>query len=153
MSGSFALSTIVPAEPAQVFDLSLDPSIHVQSMLRYGEELVAGPSDRLLRLDDVVTWRARHYGVPFTMTSRIVVCEPPAYFVDEQVSGPFESFRHEHRFDPVSQGTLMTDVVTLRAPLGPLGRIAERAFLLRRLQMLIELRNTHLVAVAHALPS
>lgn len=145
MSGAFRLTTFLPASPEVVFDLSLDPDVHLRSMAAYDEQLVAGPRDRLLALGDEVTWKARHYGLPFTMTSRIVELERPSWFVDEQVRGPFASFRHEHRFTAYDGGTRMDDAVTLAAPLGPLGTVAERFFLTRRLRMLIELRNAHLV--------
>lgn len=50
-------------------------------------------------LGEEVTWRAVHFGLPFTMTSRVTELERPLRFVDEQVRGPFRSFRHEHRFE------------------------------------------------------
>jgi ligand-binding SRPBCC domain-containing protein len=145
MSASFRLVTdlLAPAEP--VFDLSLDAGFHVRSMAAYRERVVAGPTDRLLTLDDEVTWAARHFGLPFTMTSRIVELERPTWFVDEQVSGPFASFRHEHCFEARGDATRMHDHVMLSAPLGPLGTIAERTFLTRRLRSLIEQRNAHLL--------
>ena len=36
-------------------------------------------------------------------------------FVDEQVRGPFRSFRHEHRFDDVAGVTTMTDSIDVDA--------------------------------------
>jgi ligand-binding SRPBCC domain-containing protein len=78
------------------------------------------------------------------MTSRITQMEPPTSFVDEQVRGPFASFRHEHRFAPDSDGgTMMTDHLRFTAPLGIAGRAAELVVgpYLRRL---IERRNVHL---------
>lgn len=144
MSGSFRLVTDLPAAPPLVFDLSLDAGFHVRSMAAYNERVVAGPVDRLLALDDEVTWSARHFGLPFTMTSRIVEFERPTWFVDEQLRGPFAAFRHEHRFETRGDATRMYDYVTLSAPLGPLGEIAERTFLTRRLRSLIEQRNAHL---------
>ena len=145
MSASFRLITDLPASPELVFDLSLDVGFHVRSMAAYDERVVAGPVDRLLTLDDDVTWAARHFGLPFTMTSRIVELERPTWFVDEQVRGPFAAFRHEHRFEDRGDATRMYDHVTLSAPLGPLGATAERTFLTRRLRSLIEQRNTHLL--------
>jgi ligand-binding SRPBCC domain-containing protein len=144
MSGSFRLITDLPASPERAFDLSLDVAFHVRSMADYGERVVAGPVDRLLALGDEVTWEARHFGLPFSMTSRVTDLERPIWFVDEQLRGPFAAFRHEHRFEVGAEGTRMYDDVTLTAPLGPLGAIAERTFLTRRLRSLIVLRNTHL---------
>lgn len=92
-----------------------------------------------------MTWKARHFGFPFTMTSRITEFERPLRFVDEQRDGPFTAFRHEHRFEATDRGTRMHDHITLTAPLGPLGVLAERTFLTHRMRSLIEIRNAHLV--------
>ena len=42
-----------------------------------------------MSLGQTVTWQARHFGLPFRMTSKITEYERPTHFVDEQVSGPF----------------------------------------------------------------
>lgn len=40
-------------------------------------------------------------------------------FVDEQVRGPFQYWRHEHRFEPMPQGTLLVDDIQCVLPLAP----------------------------------
>ena len=67
-------------------------------------------------LSEEVTWEARHFGVTWRMTSRIVEFDPPRRFVDEMVRGPFTAFRHEHLFEAHGSGTRMTDVITFRTP-------------------------------------
>src|SRR5262245_66541811 len=114
-------------------------------MSRSGERAVAGVTSGVMRSGDQVTWRARHFGIPFTMTSRISEYEFPRRFVDEQVSGPFRSWYHEHRFAPTNGGTLMTDVVVFESPAGPLGVLVNRAGLTRYLTRLLERRNAWLV--------
>jgi ligand-binding SRPBCC domain-containing protein len=42
------------------------------------------------------------------------------YFVDEQVSGPFRLWRHEHRFQAENGGTRLTDAIHFSLPLAPL---------------------------------
>lgn len=50
-------------------------------------------------------WLARH-----------TVCEPLVRFVDEQISGPFRSWRHEHRFEAIDEDrTRLTDHLTWRS--------------------------------------
>ena len=39
--------------------------------------------------------------------------------------GAFQSLSHEHSFNEQNGGTLMTDVLDFRSPLGPLGWIAD----------------------------
>jgi ligand-binding SRPBCC domain-containing protein len=83
------------------------------------------------------------------MTSRIVEHDRPARFVDEQTSGPFKRFRHEHRFEPSDQGTLMIDSIEFDAPAGILGVAVERLVLRRYLRRLISRRNAHLELMAY----
>src|SRR5690606_16457703 len=93
-------------------------------------------------------WKARHFGRTWTMTSKITEWDRPHRFVDEQVRGPFESFWHEHLFTPVDDGIQLRDRVRFEAPLGVLGRIAERLVLGRYVPHLIDVRNEFLVATA-----
>lgn len=140
--------TAVRAEPRRVFEESLSVDVHVASMSASGERAVGGVTSGRMGLGDEVTWRARHFGVTWRMTSVISACDAPARFVDEQVAGPFRRWWHEHRFeDDGDGGTVMRDVVEFAAPLGVLGRIAEKAVLRRYLTALIVRRNRHLKAV------
>lgn len=91
-----------------------------------------------------VTWRARHFGIPLTMTSRVTAFDYPHSFTDEQVKGPFKAFRHVHDFAPTATGSVMIDRVEFSAPLGFLGRAVERLFLARYLERLIVRRGQFL---------
>jgi ligand-binding SRPBCC domain-containing protein len=142
----FRLVTEIAAPPERVFALSLDVGAHERSMAGTDERAVAGTTSGTIGLGESVTWRARHFGVVWRMTSRITALEAPGRFVDEQVRGPFARFRHEHRFEPSAVGTRMVDDVTFRAPLGPLGWLAERLALARYMPRLIAARNATLRA-------
>jgi len=140
------LTTVIPASPGQCFELSLSVDAHTASMADSGERAVAGVVSGVMGLGDTVTWRARHFGIPFVMTSRISEHEAPNRFVDEQESGPFRRWRHEHRYESVPEGTLMTDTVEFESPAGPLGRAVDRLVLHRYLTRLLEQRNRWLAA-------
>lgn len=72
------------------------------------------------------------------MTSAITAYERPRRFVDQQQSGPFRSWRHEHTFDPLPSGaTLMTDRVDFSSPVGRLGSAVDRAVLIRYMSRLL----------------
>ncbi|MFI7588556.1 cyclase [Spongisporangium articulatum] len=142
---SIRLTTDVPASPKACFALSLSVDAHTASMRDSGERAVAGVTSGVMELGDTVTWRARHFGVPFTMTSRISAYDAPFRFVDEQVSGPFGHWYHEHLFETSVQGTRMVDVVDFSSPLGMVGRLVDRLFLTRYMTGLLEQRNRWLV--------
>jgi ligand-binding SRPBCC domain-containing protein len=108
------------AAPVEVcFDLSRSIDLHLESMLASDERAIAGVTSGLICGGEEVTWQARHLGVTWRMTSRIVEFDPPRRFVDEMVRGPFTAFRHEHLFETDGAGTRMTDVISFRSPLGP----------------------------------
>lgn len=140
------LTTTIPAPPSACFALSLSVDAHTASMGDSGERAVGGVTRGVLGAGDTVTWRARHFGIPFTMTSRISAYEPPHRFVDEQVTGPFRRWWHEHRFEAVEGGTRMTDLVELASPAGPLGRLVDRMVLTRYMTRLLGARNAWLAA-------
>jgi ligand-binding SRPBCC domain-containing protein len=146
MTVTFRIETGLDAPPARAFALSLDIGAHERSMAATGERAVDGTTNGTIGLGESVTWRARHLGVVWRMTSQITALEAPHRFVDEQVRGPFARFRHEHRFEPSARGTQMVDTIEFRAPLGPLGRIAEVLVLRRHLVRLITERNRSLAA-------
>jgi len=110
--------TAIAAPIETCFDLSRSVDLHLESMLASHERAVAGVTAGLIGEGQEVTWEARHFGVRWRMTSRIVAFDRPHRFVDEMVRGPFVSFRHEHLFAAHGDGTRMTDVVTFRAPVG-----------------------------------
>ncbi len=136
------LTTYVPASPETCFDLVSNVDVQVQ--LDSTTRVVGGVTSGLLHLGDYVTWRAVHFGLPWRMTSKIVEVERPRRFVDAMQHGPFASWRHVHRFEPLPTGTLIHDSVTYVAPLGILGRLFDAVVLRRYLTGLLASRNQRL---------
>jgi len=147
MSVSFECATESVLAPERLFDLARDISAHTDSMSGFRETVVGGVRSGVIGLQEDVTWRAWHFGLPLRMTSRITAMSPPRSFTDEQTRGPFRYFIHEHEFRPHGKGTLMIDRVSFAAPLGFLGRIAEHLVLAKYMQRLIEQRNSLLQSI------
>ena len=102
----------------------------------------------LLQFGDSVSFRARHFGVWQTLTSKITAYQAPAYFCDEMQRGAFKRMRHEHYFEPTSAGTLMRDVFDYTALLGWLGRVADKLVLENYLRRFLTLRGEALQQLA-----
>jgi ligand-binding SRPBCC domain-containing protein len=148
MTVEFEVRTRIAAPREVVFDLSLDVDVHRASLAASNERAVGGVTGGLIGLGEDVTWRATHFGIRFTMTSRVSDLDRPRRFVDEQVRGPFARFAHEHVFERDGGGTVMIDRVSFDAPFGVFGRVVERLVLGPYLERLIETRGVFLKAEA-----
>ena len=138
---SIVVTTFISAPIERCFDLSRSIDLHADSMKHTGEKAIAGRTTGLIELGETVTWQAKHFGIRQTLTSKITEFNRPNYFVDEQVSGAFKSFRHEHRLAWQNGQTLMTDTFSFQSPLGPLGRLANILFLKSYMKRLLLKRN------------
>ena len=65
----------------------------------------------------------------------------PFYFIDEMTKGDFKSFKHEHHFKSVSNGTIMIDQVNFESPYGVIGKWMNTLYLKNYLEKLLESRN------------
>lgn len=146
----FVLERVIRASPAEVFAASLDPALHVESMARYGETMVTAPEGGVFTEGSTVTWRARHFGIPFHLTTIVFDIDQPHRFCDRQVKGPFGAFHHEHVFAQHPDGTLMRDTITFRSPFGPIGTLVDRLFMRNYMRGLISERNAVLAALLEA---
>lgn len=144
------LTTEIAAPTERVFDLARSVELHTQSMAGSDEAVVGGIRSGLLEEEDVVTWRARHFGVPLTLTVEVVEVDEPHHFRDEMVRGPFSRMVHDHHFEAASEGTAMRDRFAFASPFGPLGRVVDRVYLGRYLRRLLRERNDVLRRVAES---
>jgi ligand-binding SRPBCC domain-containing protein len=79
-------------------------------------------------------------GIPMHWMTEITHVEEPYYFVDEQRSGPYAFWHHQHRFQETDGGVVMTDEVNYALPLGILGRVAHVVFVQRELNRIFDYR-------------
>jgi ligand-binding SRPBCC domain-containing protein len=130
------LQTLVAATPERCFDLSLSVDVHLAGAAATRERAISGTTSGLMRLDDSVTWEARHFGLRQRLTVRITGYDRPRWFCDEMTSGPFRRMRHDHWFDADGAGTTMRDAFGFSTFVPPLDALVLaphlRRFLLAR---------------------
>jgi hypothetical protein len=152
------LSTHINAPVEKCFDIAMSIDVHVVSTQQTGETAIAGRTSGLIELGETVTWRAKHFGIWQTLTSKITGFQPPvrnndgittgAFFEDEMVAGTFKS----HHFAPQhNDTTLMLDVFIFESPFGILGKLANLLFLTNYMTDLLEKRNQVVKQVAEQL--
>ena len=135
------LETEINAPIERCFDLSRSIDLHKISTEHTNEEAIDGVTSGLIDLNESVTWRAKHFEIYQTLTTKITEFDSPRFFVDEMIKGAFKDFRHEHHFEETKNGTLMIDKFDYQSPLGFLGKLADILILKRYMTNLLVKRN------------
>jgi len=90
--------------------------------------------------DATIKYRLHVGPVPIAWRSRIVSWMPGVHFIDLQEKGPYSAWWHEHSFRAQGGATVMEDRVCYAPPLGVLGRLANRLFIVPTLQRIFQYR-------------
>jgi ligand-binding SRPBCC domain-containing protein len=101
----------LPLSPAELFPFFADaanleaitpPWLHFE---------IETPQPIVMREGALIDYRLRVRGVPLHWRTRISSWQPPHRFVDEQLSGPYRQWIHEHTFESRDGGTLARDQI------------------------------------------
>lgn len=101
----------------------------------------------VMRKGAEIDYEIRWLGLPLRWKTVIAEYEPPFFFVDVQMSGPYAYWRHRHDFKPTEYGALVSDRVDYALPLGPLGRLAHRLVVRKQLQQIFDYRQNQLADI------
>jgi ligand-binding SRPBCC domain-containing protein len=102
---------------------------------------ITTPLPIVMETGALIRYRLRLKGLPLAWTSRITAWDPPRRFVDEQVSGPYRLWIHEHTFEERRGGTVVRDVVRYAVPGG---RLVNALFVKRDLERIFAYRHARL---------
>ena len=144
------ITTQIKAPVERCFLLSTSIDLHLAAAASTGESVVDGVAARLIRVGETLKWKARYFGFMMTHKCRVEAWKPHSYFRYVMVGGAFATFQHDHHFAPMNDGTRMRDELRFAAPLGLLGRLAEKLFLRRHLISFLRRRNRMLKQVAES---
>jgi ligand-binding SRPBCC domain-containing protein len=72
---------------------------------------VVGCSTPVIGEGTLIDYKLRLRGLPLRWRSRIDSWNPPHGFIDEQLTGPYRSWIHEHLFEDLGGSTLVRDRV------------------------------------------
>lgn len=137
----FYAEQFIPLAPEQLFSFFKNPhnleqitpptlSFHIKKVS--SEEIQQGTL-----IDYVLKIR----GVPAKWKTEIGEWQPPFKFVDRQLRGPYQLWHHTHEFRPFCGGTLMTDRVRYKLPMGYLGWITAGAFVKSEVSQIFKYRR------------
>ncbi|MFP4316545.1 MAG: SRPBCC family protein [Desulfovibrionales bacterium] len=92
----------------------------------------------------ILTYSVRPFpGMRLQWVTEITHMAPPHFFVDEQRTGPYRLWHHEHRFRKVESGTEAEDLVHYILPLGVVGRLVH-PMIRKRLEAIFDFRASAL---------
>ena len=80
-------------------------------------------------------------GIKTTWVTEITTVKENDYFVDKQRVGPYSLWHHQHALRSENGGTLMTDIVSYKPPLGILGNLANRWMIRSKLEEIFTYRK------------
>lgn len=144
------LITIIDAPIETCFDLARSIDLHKLSTVGTEEEAIAGVTTGLIGKDQEVTWRATHFGISQTLSSRITEFERPYHFRDEMINGIFRSIQHDHFFRQVGLSTMMKDEFHFESPGWIFGMLFNHLIVTKYLRSLLMKRNEMIKRVAES---
>lgn len=137
----FETSLWLPRPRMEVFEFFSD-ALNLETItppwLRFR---VLTPSPIAMHEGARIEYRLRIHGVSVRWKTRISAWNPPQNFRDEQISGPYRAWIHEHRFTERNGGTFCEDCVRY-APRG--GVLVNRLFVERDVKKIFEYRAIRL---------
>jgi ligand-binding SRPBCC domain-containing protein len=80
-------------------------------------------------------------GIPVYWMTEITQVKDKAYFIDEQRTGPYKLWIHQHYFKEIPGGVEMKDIIYYKNPLGFIGRLANRLFVKKKLDAIFRYRS------------
>lgn len=110
------------------------------------------PSNFKIRLKEDISEKELHKGMeinyslipilnlPMTWTTRIKELEKPHFFTYEQKKGPYAKWIHEHYFEEINGGILMTDKLSYALSWGILGQWLNNVLIEKRIDQIFETR-------------
>lgn len=145
------LETQIKASQQTVFNLARNIDVHIASSSQTQEKAIAGTTFGLISLGETVTWKGKHFGIWWKLTSKITAMQHYNTFTDEMVKGPFKSIKHLHSFSHYQGITTMKDIFCYEIPYGVFGSLFNSILLKKHMHDFLIKRNQHLKKTAESI--
>ena len=94
-----------------------------------------------IRKGTLIRYSLRWRIFPIRWTTEIVEWDPPHGFVDLQLKGPYQLWRHQHRFVAEGNSTRILDEIEYRLPFGVFGKLAHTLKVRRDVEGIFDYRK------------
>ena len=75
------------------------------------------------------------------MMMKITTLQRPLLFIEEQVKGDLQHYKHEHHFKAVQNGTIVIDILEFGTPKDVIGKIFGKVYFKKYLEELLRKRT------------
>ena len=134
------ITTFVATPHTRVFDLSRNTRLYKQAFSEQKETFHAAGSGNMLEQGETLTIHSKRLSKLRSLTLRVTEFEQGVSFVEEQVKGDLLSYRHQHHFKPVENGTVMIDLVEYDYPRDFLGKLLGKIYMKAIVEQLVSAR-------------
>jgi ligand-binding SRPBCC domain-containing protein len=135
------LTTFIEAPIERVFDLTRNLAVYKYVFNSRKEKFSSPAGASLLSKGETVSIIAKHLGKERLSTLKVTTLERPLLLVEEQIKGDLLSYRHEHHFKPIDNGTIVIDLIQFGAPRDFVGHYLGKLYLKNYLEELMRKRN------------
>lgn len=136
----FTARTIIRTTPEQLFAFHELPDVFLR-LLPPGEKIRIRQIAPSLHAGSRTIVDVRIGLVYVRFESLHTAYDPPHSFEDQQVRGPFKSWRHRHIIEPHPDGAVLIDDIEYTPPLGILGRVFAGIVIEPRLRRVFAFRH------------
>lgn len=134
-------TTFIAAPAERVFDLSRHIALYKKIFQSRKEKLTSGAASTLIGKNETITIIAKHAGKSRMTMMKVTTFQRPSLFIEEQVKGDLESYRHEHHFKPVENGTIVIDILEFDIPKDIIAKIFGKVYFKKYLEEIVRKRN------------
>lgn len=93
----------------------------------------------------IITYKIKPFlGITMNWVTEITQLREGQFFIDDQRSGPYKYWHHQHHFRATENGVEMTDILHYAAPFGIIGKLAELLFVNRQVKHIFNYRKKKL---------
>jgi ligand-binding SRPBCC domain-containing protein len=133
----------IPATADDIWEFISNPgNLKVITPEHMGFVITSGNLPEKMYPGMIITYTVKPlFGLKMKWVTEITHIEEKRYFVDEQRSGPYSMWHHQHLIEPVEGGVMMTDIVSYKPPAGFLGAIANGLVIRRQLEGIFNYRE------------
>lgn len=135
------LTTFIAAPVDKVFDLSRHIALYKLLFQGRKEKISSGAASNLVGKNETVTILVTHAGKQRMTMLKLTTFERPNLFVEEQVKGDLQNYRHEHHFKKAENGTILIDILEFGIPKDILGKIFGKVYFKKYLEELLRKRT------------